>query len=68
MSSVGGRWCRRIRAQVQPYTPCSGGADWHLPVILTLRTWAVWNRNKKLSIGALIKVVYLDGKSLGSGL
>ena len=24
--------------------------DWHLPVILTLRTWTVWNRNKGLAI------------------
>ena len=50
VSSIFDHWDRCIRGQVQPYTPLSGGTDWRLPVILTLRTWAVWNRNKRLSV------------------
>jgi hypothetical protein len=46
------------------YTPCSNGADWRLPVILTLRTWAVWNRNKLLSI--ILPILY--NLSWGSAL
>ena len=30
--------------------------NWRLPVILTLRTWAVWNRNKRLSI--ILPILY----------
>jgi len=54
VSSIHGCWARCIRKQVQPYTPSSGVTDWRLPVILTLRTWSVWNRNKRLSIVLLI--------------
>jgi len=54
VSSIYGHWARCIREQVQPFTPFLGGTDWCLPVILTLRTWAVWNRNKRLSIILLI--------------
>ena len=54
VSSICGLWARCIREQVQPFIPCSGGTDWRLLVILTLRTWAVWNRNKQLSIILLI--------------
>jgi len=32
------------------YTPFSSHINWCLTVILTLRTWAVWNRNRRLTI------------------
>jgi len=50
VSSNYGHWACYIREQVQSSPHFLGGTDWRLPVILTLRTWAVWNLNKRLSI------------------
>ena len=36
--------------------PVSSCIDWYLTVILTLRAWAVWNRNRSLSI--ILPIIY----------
>ena len=35
--------------------------DWRLTVILTLRTWAVWNRDRRLSIILPIFFTLVEG-------
>ena len=57
VSSIYGHWTCCLRGQVQHFTHCVGATDWHLPLILTLRTWAVWNRNKRLSI--ILPILYI---------
>jgi len=55
-------WC--IREWVQPILPISRCIDWYLKVILTLRTWTVWDRNQFLSIILPILYTLCWGSSL----
>ena len=63
-SSINGLWCWCIREQVQRTLPLLSHIYWCLIVILTLRTWAVWNRNQRLSI--ILPILYIV--CWGSGL
>jgi len=56
MSSIDGHWGFCIREQVQPTLPVSSSIYWCLTVILTLRTWAVWNRSGRLTI--ILPILY----------
>jgi len=57
VSSVCGYRGCCIREQVQPPTFfISSLSDWRLTVILTIRTWAVWGRNQRLSI--ILPILY----------
>ena len=56
MSSIKGIWDGCIREQVQRTLHVWGHIDWYLIVILTLRTWAVWNRGQYLSI--ILPILY----------
>jgi len=56
MTSIYDHWAFCIWEKVQPYHPCSIGTNWHVPVILTLRTWAVWDRNRWLTI--ILPILY----------
>ena len=55
-SSIYDRWACCIRERVRPTLPVSGRIDWCLTVILTIRTWAVWDRNQWLSI--ILPILY----------
>jgi len=57
VSSVCGYRGCCIREQVQPPAfSISSRTDWCLTVILTLRTWAVWDRNQRLSV--ILPILY----------
>ena len=56
MSSIDDYWDLCIREQVQPTIPVSSSIHWCLTVVLTLRTWAVWNRNWRLTI--ILPILY----------
>ena len=56
VSSVCGYWHCCIWEQVQPPTFSISSHDWSITVILTLRTWAVWDRNQWLSI--ILPILY----------
>jgi len=50
VSSINDHWACCIRERVQLVFPVLSHIDSWLTVILTLRTWAVWNRDQRLSI------------------
>jgi len=56
MTSIDAHWGFCIREQVQLTLPVSSSIHWFLTVILTLRTWAVWNRNRRLTI--ILPILY----------
>jgi len=55
-SSLYYHWACCIRERVQPMFPVSSHIDRCRTVILTLRTWAAWNRHKRLSI--ILPILY----------
>ena len=63
-SSINYRWACCIRERVHPAFPVSSHIDYCLIVILTLRTWAVWNQHPRLSI--ILPILY--SLFWGSGL
>jgi len=50
-------------SKFSPPSLVSGCVNWQLPVILTLRTWAVWNRNRRLAIILLVLFTLIEGSS-----
>ena len=54
-SSLDNHWIHYVRryAWLSPCVSC----HWYLTVILTLRTWAVWERNSRLSI--ILPILYV---------
>ena len=63
--SIQGHWVCFIRERVQRTLPISSHTDFgSLPVLLTLRTWAVWNRNQRLSIILLVLYSLCWGSAL----
>ena len=56
MFSIQGHWVWCIREWIQCTLAFSSHTDWCLTVILTLRTWAVWNKNQHLTI--ILPILY----------